>query len=62
MSYNVLWYDGIGSVQMVERGREILIVERMSNLETDSRIIGAQVMSLLYAPSYFAMFRTARFH
>jgi hypothetical protein len=39
VSYDILWYDEIGSVRMVERGREISTIGSMRNLETDSRII-----------------------
>ena len=53
MSYDILWYDEMGSLQTAERGREILIVERMRNPETDSRIIGAQPMSLLIARLFY---------
>jgi hypothetical protein len=50
VSYDILWYDKIASVRMVETAGEISTVGRMRNLETDSRIIEAQLMSLLYAP------------
>lgn len=61
MSYDILWYDERGSVRMVERGREILIVERVRNPYRQQDYWGATDV-LAYCAIDFAMFSTAPFH